>query len=273
MLEDMQIFEIILEYIWVPIILPIIVFLLKSILYVKEIKNMTEPEVEEFKNLYNSKIKKELKICSEEILRFLEKREGESVEHHLYICKKFKKTIGFIKFMYSEQCECVFIAYVGIDKDDALARQYALKLMLKKIYNKYFKKKRAKIIITEVERSSNGKYKTGLVKSVSRYSKSFKKSCYILEFDYIQPIMPDEQFENTNEIVLSLVYIPAYSLSNKIISKDEILKIIEMIYFEIYYPSCNEVKLPNCNSYNIYLENIIETYKKTLPSYIKLLAV
>lgn len=266
-----NIVTILLEFIWVPVILPLIILFLKSVLHIKELKKGTDPEIEEFINLYNSRIKDNLRICAEEILQFLERREGEAVEHHLYVCKKLNKTVGFIKFMYSEQHKYIFIAYTAIDKEDPIARQYAFNLMIKKIYNKYLKKKKAIAIITEIERGTNGGYITGLAKLISRYTRGFKKNGYFLNFDYLQPSMPDDKYGNMDEEILSLVYIPMYSMANMRISKSELLVILESIYFEIYYPSCNEIASCDCDDYNSYLESIMEIYKNDLPEYIELL--
>lgn len=272
-LENGEIINILLEYIWIPVILPLIIILIKSILRVKELKKGTEPEIEEFINLYNSRIKENLRICVEEILQFVERRKDEAVEHHLYICKKMNKTVGFVKFMYSERHKYIFIAYAAIDKEDSVARQYAANLMLKKIYKKFLKTKKATMILTEIERGTNGSYKTGLGKLISRRLKKFKKQSYICKFDYLQPSMPDDNFGDINEEILSLVYIPMYVMANTRISKSELLNILQSIYFEIYYPSCNEITACDCNNYNFYLESIMEIYKDNLPEYIDLIPI
>lgn len=268
-----DIISILLENIWIPIILPIIILGIKSFLRVKEIKKTTSSEIEDFINLYNLRIKESLRICAEEIVHFIEKREGEAVEHHLYVCKKFNQIVGFIKFMYSEQNKYIFIAYVAIDKDDSIARRYALKLMLKKLFKKYIKKKKAVKILTEIERGANGGYTTALAKVIDRHAKRFKKQCYIVDFDYMQPSMPDDNFGDISEEILSLAYIPIYSLANTRISKNELLEILQSLYFEIYYPSCNHVTSCDCNNYNIYLENIMDLYKSSLPEYINLIEI
>lgn len=260
-----------LEYVWVPIILPFIILLLKSFLRVKEIRKSTSADIEEFISLYNSRIKDNLRICAEEIVQFINKREGEAVEHHLYVCKKLNKTVGFIKFMFSEQYKYIFIAYVATDKDDSIARQYALKLMIKRIYRKYIKKKLATRILTEIERGTNNNYNTALARLISRYAKRFKKECYIFDFDYMQPSMPDDNSGDVSEEILSLAYIPIYSLANNRMSKVDLLNLLQSIYFEIYYPSCNDVTTCDCNNYNTYLENIMDLYKSSLPDYINLI--
>lgn len=268
-----DIINISLEYIWIPVVLPLIIIFLKSVLRVKELKKGTDPEIEEFINLYNLRIKENLRICAEEILQFIERREGEVVEHHLYVCKKLSKTVGFIKFMYSEQHKYVFIAYTAIDKEDSVARQYAFNLMLRKIYKKYLKTKKATMILTEIERGTKGNYKTGLAKLISRYAKKFKKQSYIIKFDYLQPSMPDDEYGDVSEEILSLVYIPMYTMANMKMPKNELLSILQTIYFEIYYPSCNEITACDCNDYNSYLESIMDIYKSDLPEYIDLIPI
>lgn len=265
--------NILLEFIWVPVVLPLIIVLFKSTLHVKEIKKSTNSNIEDFVNLYNTRIKENLRICAEEILQFVDKREGEKIEHHLYICKKLNKTVGFVKLMFSEPLHYVFIAYVAIDKNDSIARKYGLNIMVNKIYKKYFKSKKANILLIEIERASNGRYITSLAKLISRYSKKIKKQSYIIDFDYIQPSMPNDNFDDVGDDILSLVYVPIYSLANERIPKNELISLLQSIYFDIYYPSCKEITTCDCNDYNIYLENIMDLYVDSLPDYIKLIPI
>lgn len=256
------------DYIWIPILLPLTVFFIKSLLYVKEIRKHTDADIEEFVSLYNARIKDNLRICAEEILQFIGKGEKESIEHHLYICKKFNKTIGFVKFMYSCRYKYLFLAYIAIDKNDHLANKYGLKLMIKKIYKEFVKKKKANLLITEIERGTDGTHVTALSKLISRYAKMYKAKSYFLDFDYMQPNMPNDNFDAVPEEILSLVYIPIYHLANNRISKTELISLLQSIYFEIYYPSCNEITLCDCNNYNTYLESLIKIYAEILPEYI-----
>lgn len=262
-----------LKYIWLPVVLPLIILFLKSILHVKEIKKPTDSEIDEFVSLYNCRIKENLRICAEEILQFIDERKGGVIEHHLYVCKKLNKTVGFVKFMFSSSSHYVFIAYVAIDKTDSIAKKYGMNIMIQKIYKKYFKKKNATILLTEIDRASNQGKITALAKLISRYAKKYNKQTYIVNFDYRQPSMPNDDFEGVDSQLLSLVYIPKYALANYRISKRELLVLLQSIYFEIYYPSCNEITGYNCDEYNEYLESIMKLYDSELPDYIELIRI
>ena len=263
-----------LEYIWLPLAAVFVPVIFKIVgnrfLYIKEIKKKTSREINEFIDLYNTSIKDDVKICVEEIIYFIDNTDDD-MEHHLYICKKFNKTVGFIKFMISSTQKIIFIAYAGIDKTDKTANKYGFKIMIKKLSKKYFKSKIADCIITEIERNPSGGYSTPLSKLIARYSSNFKKQSFFIDFDYIQPNMPDNNFEKTNELLLSLVYIPYHTKRNNIISKEKLLGIIHTIYFDIYCPSCNEVSCCDCSQYNKYLEEIMSIYRSDLPENINLI--
>ena len=85
--------------------------------------------------------------------------------------------------------------------------------------------------------------------------------------------MPDDEYGDVSEEILSLVYIPMYSMANMKMSKNELLSILQTIYFEIYYPSCNEIIACDCNDYSSYLESIMDIYKSDLPEYIDLIPI
>lgn len=85
--------------------------------------------------------------------------------------------------------------------------------------------------------------------------------------------MPDDNFIGSNEELLTLVYVPKNTMEYTRISKDELIKIIHFIYFEIYYPSCKNIKPQGYDDYESYIEDIIQMYKGTLPDYIKLIPI
>ncbi len=85
--------------------------------------------------------------------------------------------------------------------------------------------------------------------------------------------MPNDNFDDIGDDILSLVYVPLYFLVNERIPKNELISLLQSIYFEIYYPSCKEITTCDCNDYNIYLENIMDLYADSLPDHIKLIPI
>lgn len=256
----------ILEYLWIPIIVPILALLAKfvfsdKLLFIKEIKKVQDSDVEQFTQLYNARIDDSLRICVEEILGFVGEKPNNSIEHHLYICKKINKTVGFMKFMVSRELKYIFIAYVAIDKTDTTANTYGIKLLAKKLAKKFFNPKVATCIITEIEQGDNGAYRTPLSLLISRYAKMLGKTSYYIDLPYIQPQMPDDNNKAINDEFLSLLYIPYYSKENNYIAKSELLKIIQSIYFDIYGPSCNPALGCDCNAYYRHLEELLKLYQ------------
>ena len=260
--------DLLLEYIWVPILAPAFIYLIKflffdKLLYVKEIKKITDNDIAQFTELYNNRIDDTLKICVEEILQFVGKSSNSSIEHHLYICKKINKTVGFMKFMISKEHKYIFVAYVAIDNSDKAALEYGMKTLIKTLAKKYFNPRVATCIITEVEESPNGSHRNAMSLLVSRYAKSLGKKCYYVDIPYIQPQMPDDHNTQTDEQFLALLYIPFYEKANNCMPRNDVLSIIKSIYFDIYAPSCDPSLGCDCESYNRYLSRIITMYHDT----------
>lgn len=267
--------EILLEYIWIPVVVPVCVAIIKFIfldklLYVKEIRRITDNDVEQFKRLYNERIDQSLRICVEEILHFVDRKPISSIEHHLYVCKKIHKTVGFMKFMISKEHKYIFVAYVAIDNSDKAALEYGMKILNKKLAKKYFNPQTATCILTEIKEAENGAYRNAMSLLVSRYARSLGKKCYFVDIPYIQPQMSDDNSEPTAEEFLSLLYIPYYEKATNFIPKGEIVSIIESIYFDIYSPSCDPSLGCNQEAYNEYLAKILALYRD-VADYIRLI--
>lgn len=270
------IWDLLLRFIWLPFLTPLIIWGIKRFynthVSVKEVKKPTDPDIQGFKTLYNSRIKEELRIDAEEILKYIGRQENNSVEHYLYLCKRNKRVVGFVKFMVSLQDKYLFLAYIAVDEHDEFAKKCGVEKMCKKMIRKYFKPLRATHFITEIEQGNGGKYYTSFAKLINRYAKSFKHEAYYIDVPYIQPYMPGENLSSTPEDFLSLIYIPYYNLENTVLSKEEFLKIVNFIYFNIYGPSCNSLKC-DCTSYNCYLYELVENYRNDYSDYINLISL
>lgn len=266
-----------LQFIWAPIAVAVILaagkFILNdNLLYVKEIRKPTDSDINFFVNLYNTRINKKYRISSEEILSYVGKNKGQDLQHHLYVCKKLNKTVGFIKFMISKSKKYIFVAYIAIDDKDIAAQKTGVNMLLKKMKKKYFKPSIANTILIETEKGKEGRY-SSYSRLVARYASSLNKKAFIFDFDYIQPNMPDDMYNLVKEEHMALIEVPYYSPSHLTISKDYLLEIIRTIYFDIYCPSCNS--LTNCCEvdYSKYLEKIIGTYNSQLQNIIELIAL
>lgn len=272
--QTTYVLEYILSHIWAPIIVAIILAVGKfifndNLLYVKEIRKPTDSDINFFINLYNTRINKKYRISSEEILSYIGKNKGQDIQHHLYVCKKWNKTVGFIKFMVSKSKKYIFIAYIAIDNKDASAQKAGVNILLKKINKKFFKPKIANKIFIETEKGRGGYY-SSYSRLVARYASSIKKSILIFDFDYIQPNMPDDKYNLVKEEHMALIEVPYYSPSHLTISKEQLLQIVRMIYFDIYCPSCNSITHCCEVDYSNYLEKIINAYDLQLQNVIQL---
>lgn len=272
-----DIFEFVLTYIWAPVLVAVIISIGKfvfndKLLYVKEIKRQNDSDISFFIELYNNRINKKYRICSEEVLSYIGINHKRDIQHHLYVCKKWNKTVGFIKFMVSKSQKYIFVAYVAIDNKDSAARKNGVNIMLKKISKKFFKPHIADKIIIECEKSKSGHH-SAFSKLVARYANSNDKNAYLYDFDYIQPNMPNDKYETLPEENMSLVLVPYFVPSHTTINKEQLLHIIRMIYYDIYCPSCNSIT--NCCEldYSNYLERLLVNYDNNLPTTISLISL
>lgn len=265
--------KVFLQFFWVPIMVPIVIFVAKKIfsriITVKEIKNTTDRDIAGFKKLYNKRIHEGLRIEAEEILKFIGRQNNTTVEHHLCICKNAGKVVGFIKYIVSHPQKCIFVAYIAIDNTNSVVSASGVKKMLKHILHKHFNPNKAQIIVTEIEQGEQGQYNTPLAKIIARHAAAYKMDAFYIDVPYIQPKMPGAELHVTDERFMSLIYIPYYKPENDFISKEEIIQIIEFVYFDVYGPSCNEVKC-DCGAYTLYLKELIKTYKTDYAEYVSL---
>lgn len=241
----------------------------KEHLVIKEVKSSADNDINEFIKLYNDRISEKLRICAEQIVEFTDNNCNDGIEHHLVVCKHKETVVGFIKIIVSEPHHFVFIAYIAIDKTDSLALKYGVSSLAGYVLKKYFKKdKNIYYIFTEIERSDKNGLITPLYKNISRRSKNYDLNSYLINFDYIQPNMPDDNYNSTNEDILSLIWIPKIKPCKNELSKKTVIDFCKNIYNDIYLPSCNE---SNCSkSYTKYLDNLYTKYDKTLPDKVKI---
>lgn len=236
----------------------------KRFVYVREIRDPESLDAKQFVELYDRIIPATLRISPDIILDFVSNDEDSDITHHLYVCKRNDRVIGFIKFMICERLQYLFIAYLGIDSSDIYAKAKGVKMFLKKCIMKYTKKKNLNIII-EISQYSKD---LSIRRLVRIYSKMFHRISYTVDADYLQPAMPDTNCHGSQEEALVLIYIPFHRLTNNIIKKEELCAIISSIYFDIYAPSCSILDGCNSQQYNNYLSEILdsltESYKKII---------
>ena len=240
---------------------------LKKHIYVREIRDPESYDAKQFMELYYKMIPQNLQISAAIILDFVGNQKYCDIVHHLFVCKRNDKVVGFIKIMICERLRYLFIAYLGIDQGDFYAKSKGMYKLLKKVVNRYSKKMKLNII-AEI---SNTPMKNLAMRSlIRRYSKEFGRISYTIDADYLQPKMPDTKNESDNEEFLTLLYIPFLRLSNNIVSKDELCAIISSIYYDIYAPSCSIINGCDPQEYNKYLGEILKLLKESYDNIIKL---
>ncbi len=243
----------------------------KDYLLVKEIKKSTDADIESFIALYNRRIDENLRICAEQIVDFINKNSNDNIKHHLYVCKHLDQVVGFIKIIISNQNNYLFIAYIAIDNNDSIAVKEGVSSLIKCVIKKHLKRTSISQIFTEIERGANNGYMTPLYKHISRICKAQGMISYLIDFDYIQPNMPDDAYNSAQEDILSLIWIPKVAPEKNYIKKNDIITICKNIYEDIYLPSCKQSNC--CPNYKKYLNTLYLKYKNEIPSKVKLISM
>ena len=241
---------------------------------VKLVSNPNDVLIDDFILLYDEVIEENTRILPEEITKFIgNSKPTEKVKlcDYLYFCTKEKKLIGFLKFMYCHKENYLFIAYLGIDKKNEIARQeasIALYGKLQKLLKKDFKN--CKAIFFEVENSTNGQTSCKAKKRLFKNATSrFNLPFYIFDFDYVQPEMPSDN-QSIMEEKSELMFVPLGRNLNRhtSVSKESMLEYLHFIYQKIYGRVHEDRDLNTI--YQNYLDELLNKYEQTLPNKILL---
>lgn len=241
---------------------------------VKLIKNIDDPDIDDFIELYEEVLDENIRITPDEIKRFVGnhlKIKSDTLCDFLFICKQGKELIGFLKVIYCNKTKILFIAYLGIDKKHNKARNIATNALLNHL-SKYISSKlcECKAIFFEVEMPSDYTKKSkamGRLRLFKSVSERLMFNCYQLEINYIQPEMPKD-VGSTNEETTKLLFIPRDKKRITQIEKEELLKYLEFIYLKIYGRTYDDQELHQL--YAMYLKDLLLKYENELPPKINL---
>jgi len=247
-------------------------FLKKRITY-KKIKSKNDKDIIPFIHLYQNVIDEHIRIRSEELIKFINRPVLDGLDDNLLIWKKAGKIVSFVKFIYLEDIDAVFLAYFGYDKTDNEIRQISSEFMVND-FLVYIKKKykRCKYVFFEAESHRTSillkqKKQYGLLKLFKMMIAKMGMDLYEIDFDYLQPEMPDIYDGFVREVPMSLAFIPI-RFEKKYIHKDDLLKLLEILYLKIYSRTYE-----NDEFYELYLDylrEILIKYEGRLASVIKL---
>lgn len=257
-------------------------------IYVKLIRRSTDHDVNNFIDLYESRIHENIRISPEEIVVWIEEEklahkqknsEYSEYFHYLYVCKIGKKVAGFLKAMYHSKSKMMFIAYFGINKSMQDARRVASLMMLKKLNHLILnKRKDCRAIIFEIEdfqyvgegvsqeEIEQRKARLRLFKELSRRA---GYTTYQVDIDYLQPKMTFD--ENDTEERMLLLYTPIERMESDkpTINKKIVIDILYFIFMQIYLPTFRHDKVKQ-QKYHSYLSSLLNKYMISLPEEIAL---
>ncbi len=248
--------------------------------YVKEITKANDDDLHEFIDLYENIISENTRITAEEIIEWIPKKKlnkKKEVTHNLFLCKQGNKVIGFLKTMYCNDSNYMFIAYLGIDKEVANARKIASKYMVNKLESSLKKNfSKCQGIFFEVE-APNDKIEVAENQQRKAKIRLFKEAikkrghiAYEVDIKYTQPEIPNNYQSSTKDEELILLYVPLkIKYPQNLISKKHLIESLQFIYFKIYAPTHHKDKEMD-ELYKNYLASKLEEYKKNLPDKIKL---
>jgi hypothetical protein len=242
-------------------------------IYVKLVTKKNDSDLDDFILLYDEVIEENTRITPEEILRFIgchKPVENITVCDYLFLCKKERQVIGFLKAMYCIEKNMLFIAYLGIKKDSGVARKLAALRLYKKIRKLVISKhKGCKVVIFEVEGSKSTKSNAKL-RLFKNAAERYGNKCYQFDINYLQPEIPSDKGSiQKEETALMFIPIDCEFTLNKYIDKTILLNYLDFIYNKIY----SRVYIDNDLNqvYKSYLTDLLNEYVKTLPEKIRLI--
>ena len=234
----------------------------------KLITKREDINLDDFILLYDEVIEDNTRISPEEILKFIgNHKQSDKIKvcDYLYLCIKERKLIGFLKFIYCYKQNYLFIAYLGIDKKNGIARQeasIALYSKLKKMLKKKFKHCKGIFFEVESSRTKGGVAKMRLFKNAANRNKF---ECYKIGINYIQPEMPTDK-GSINPEKAELLFIPLGANKNRhtTIHKELVLEYLTFIYKKIYGRVYDDKELNFL--YQNYLSELLNDYRNNLPT-------
>ena len=75
----------------------------------------------------------------------------------------------------------------------------------------------------------------------------------------LKRLLGDDDFYRIDENIMSLIYIPALMPSRDFPDKEEVMRIIKSMYYDMYYPICKSIKI-NDVPYVDYVGTLVSRY-------------
>lgn len=254
---------------------------------VKLVRRSNDKDLDSFLDLYETIIDEDTRISSEEIVSWIDedrvaRRKAENkIFHYLWLCKVYGKVIGFAKVIYHSGSRLLFVAYFGIDNENAIGRRTAAKTIIAHLRWKLTTDRVLRScqgIVAECEKPDSNmptdekRRKKARIRLFFETSKRMSTPMYVVDFDYIQPTMPVGGFDETAEEKLALLYIPVKSRDGKkTISKNQLLSVVSFVYLNVYGPTYRHDKKKD-KQYKRYLMALLGKYESSLPKQIRLLS-
>ena len=241
----------------------------------KRIDSIKDKDITELISLYESTIEPQERIRPEELIRFVGRPRIDGLFDNLLIWKKGKNVIGFIKFIHCSPENWIFVAYLGADKKNMEVRQATSTFMIKDLI-KFVDKKVGKYDLIFFESESNRRHFE--VKDRQYYGLARllriplnQKGLYIyeLDMDYYQPDIPtDTDYDIMPRTPMSL-YIVTHSPDETYIKKEQVLKILNLLYIKIYRRTYEGSEMHDL--YKSTLLDYIKIYNEKLPNLVPLI--
>ena len=232
--------------------------------YLKRITDENDPDLNVLLRIYRSCFNADQNVSEEFIIQNLFFDE-EGHNSYLFVLKHLNKITGIADVSYFTKEKRLFVSYIGVYHYKTPGDQLIYTHNIINGLIDYFSKSELEVndIVFETEQERIYKYFFRVLRN------RFHLTAYKICFDYLQPKMPaDNERGTTDEIPSYLVYVPV-RISNIVLekmTKSEVIGIIQFIYMNIYF----NISDGNEKEHAKYLNNLINTYEKTLPDEIPL---
>jgi hypothetical protein len=247
---------------------------------VKELKKPKDKDIDNTLDLYERLFKEEHRVAPSDLVEWLRKKDQggnqPNLEHCLLIAKHKAKTVGILKVLYSREQKYALICYFGIDKEHAITRSIAGKLLLR-FFRKYLDKRWCDCdgLVFEIDLPHPGLTKeekterTARIRLFQDIARQHGHDVCQIAFDYYQPKMGDSFRSAAKERKMGLMLVPIKKCESECICRPDFDRLLKFLIFGVY-GSTQKIAAQKKQAYNSYLNRLFESMTQDITGEVQL---
>lgn len=213
---------------------------------VKEITRIKDKDIDDTLDLFERLFREEHRVASSDLVEWLRRNasaeQGTSaIQHCLLIAKRQGKTVGILKALYCPKDKYALLSYFGIEKEDAITRKVASKILLRffrKCLSKRWQECEGLAFEVDLPRPGTPKAENNERKARIRLFRDIARqhgheACQI-RFEYVQPKMADVFSGTERERRMALMLVPLKKCKGDCICRDDFERLLRFLIFGVY---------------------------------------